>query len=96
MTIFAFACPENATRNLVWAFDDPEQYLGAVQIAHAWNAPIIQYHGVARGADGEVTRTDATAWKNISDERWIELSEGVNDSEEFSEWCKATFGPGVV
>jgi len=84
--IFAIGTPEpnNAVKNLVWAFDTSTQYTIAIHHLNASDVPHIPYHRV--GLDYEPL--PSTAWR-LSNAKWIELSEGINDADEVLNWIKA-------
>jgi hypothetical protein len=75
--IFTLGVPSNLGGYNVWAFDLFEEYTTARAYLQAMNWPHIQYHSLA--TDG--TAKPLTAWK-LSDSKWVELSQGVNDAEE--------------
>jgi len=75
--IFALGVPSDGGGYNVWAFDLFEEYTTARLYLQAMNWPHIKYHSLA--VDG--TAKPLTAWK-LSDAKWLELSQGVNDSQE--------------
>lgn len=77
-SIYAMSIQASPCQNLVWTFDDPDEFMKALRMADQLGLKAYQYH--VKGLDGEPVVVGA--W-HLSDAKWLEMSEGVNDSDEF-------------
>lgn len=82
-TVYALAIANLPNENTVWAFGYAEEFEKALTLLKAHRVPHFAYHRVNSKGHPE----NITAWR-LSDEKWEELSQGLNDAGEIENWIE--------
>ena len=86
-SVYALGVLDTPTHVMVWAFDNAQAYLDAIQLCHAWNRPFVAYHKAVRDSAGNPHPVPNTAW-NLTPQGWLEMSQGFNDLHELKNYLE--------